>query len=70
VRARKKGSAGIGDAPVFAGDPAPQQLTAPCRKYSGRLHHPIEQGTYRDFQAVFSAFIAVEPTNSSWRLQI
>jgi hypothetical protein len=23
---------------VCAGDPAPQQLTAPCRKYSGRLH--------------------------------
>ena len=32
---------------VFAGDPAPQQLTAPCRKYSGRLHHPIEQVVYR-----------------------
>src|SRR4051812_17471474 len=30
----------------FAGDPAPQQLTAPCRKYSGRLHQPIEQGAY------------------------
>src|SRR5262245_32404411 len=29
--------------PVFAGDPAPQQLTAPCRKYSGRLHPGIEQ---------------------------
>jgi hypothetical protein len=27
----------------FAGDPAPQQLTAPCRKYSGRPHHPLEQ---------------------------
>src|SRR5687767_10785051 len=33
--------------PVFASDPAPQQLTAPCRKYSGRLHHPIEQPVYR-----------------------
>ena len=33
----------------FAGDPAPQQLTAPCRKYSGRLHHPIEQAVYRVF---------------------
>ena len=32
---------------VFASDPAPQQLTAPCRKYSGRLHHPIEQPVYR-----------------------
>ena len=31
----------------FAGDPAPQQLTAPCRKYSGRLHLPIEQPVYR-----------------------
>ena len=30
-----------------AGDPAPQQLTAPCRKYSGRLHPPIEQVVYR-----------------------
>ena len=29
--------------PVFAGDPAPQQLTAPCRKYSGRLRPGIEQ---------------------------
>src|SRR3954447_26201289 len=35
------------DAPQrIAGDPAPQQLTAPCRKYSGRLHHSIEQGAY------------------------
>ena len=34
---------------VFAGDPAPQQLTAPCRKYSGRLHPPIEQAMYRWF---------------------
>jgi hypothetical protein len=34
---------------VFAGDPAPQQLTAPCRKYSGRSHPPIEQVTYRAF---------------------
>ena len=30
-----------------ASDPAPQQLTAPCRKYSGRLHHSIEQPVYR-----------------------
>jgi len=29
--------------PVFAGDPAPQQLTAPCRKYSGRLRPGVEQ---------------------------
>ena len=28
---------------VFAGDPAPQQLTAPCRKYSGRSHTRLEQ---------------------------
>src|SRR5262245_27743964 len=34
---------------VFAGDPAPQQLTAPCRKYSGRSHPPIEQAPYRRF---------------------
>src|SRR4051812_47263455 len=32
---------------VVAGDPAPQQLTAPCRKYSGRLHPPEEQAVYR-----------------------
>jgi carboxypeptidase family protein/TonB-dependent receptor-like protein len=31
---------------VIAGDPAPQQLTAPCRKYTGRLRHPLEQGAY------------------------
>src|SRR5215203_590297 len=31
----------------LASDPAPQQLTAPCRKYSGRLHHSIEQVVYR-----------------------
>ena len=44
---------------VFAGDPAPQQLTAPCRKYSGRLHLPIEQAVYPpnsfSFRAVFVA---------------
>ena len=33
----------------FADGPAPQQLTAPCRKYTDRQHHPIEQGTYRCF---------------------
>ena len=32
---------------VFASDPAPQQLTAPCRKYSGRLHSQLEQPVYR-----------------------
>src|SRR5262245_11396119 len=30
----------------FTSDPAPQQLTAPCRKCSGRQRHPIEQGAY------------------------
>ena len=30
----------------FANDPAPQQLTAPCRKYSGRSRHSMEQGAY------------------------
>src|SRR5436190_23493 len=45
---------------VFASDPAPQQLTAPCRKYSGRLRHPIEQRLYR---RLFPAFrrIVVRP---------
>jgi len=43
----KKGGTDMLDAPQrIAGDPAPQQLTAPCRKYSGRLHHSIEQGAY------------------------
>jgi hypothetical protein len=32
----------------FAGDPAPQQLTAPCRKYSGRSRPSTEQASYRD----------------------
>ena len=45
---KKKGaSPSLTMPPVFAGDPAPQQLTAPCRKYSGRLHHPTEQPVYR-----------------------
>jgi hypothetical protein len=38
----------------FAGDPAPQQLTAPCRKYSGRLHPPLEQVMYRSISLKFS----------------
>ena len=41
---------------VFARDPAPQQLTAPCRKYSGRLHLPIEQLVYRSRIADLLAF--------------
>lgn len=39
---------------VLRSDPAPQQLTAPCRKYSGRPHHPIEQGAYPLFFLEFS----------------
>jgi hypothetical protein len=42
---------------VIAGDPAPQQLTAPCRKYSGRLHPPIEQAVYRRFFLDFRRLI-------------
>ena len=38
---------------VVAGDPAPQQLTAPCRKYSGRLHPPLEQAVYRSISFCF-----------------
>jgi hypothetical protein len=57
----------------FAGDPAPQQLTAPCRKYSGRLHLPIEQVVYRSvFLVIESAFIGLapdEPTNLVIRLR-
>ena len=41
-----------------AGDPAPQQLTAPCRKYSGRSHPPIEQVVYRSFSWAFFVFVA------------
>ena len=48
--------------PVFAGDPAPQQLTAPCRKYSGRLHHPIEQVVYPLFSEEFHGFKIGEVT--------
>jgi hypothetical protein len=45
---KKRAVAIIDDCPaVVAGDPAPQQLTAPCRKYSGRLHPPSEQVMYR-----------------------
>ena len=41
---RKKGASPLLTMPpVFAGDPAPQQLTAPCRKYSGRSRPGIEQ---------------------------
>ena len=43
----------------FANDPAPQQLTAPCRKYTGRLHHPIEQGVYRWISLDFGESYAV-----------
>ena len=45
---------------VFARDPAPQQLTAPCRKYSGRLHHPIEQVVYPLFSSEFQQFVVCE----------
>ena len=41
-------------------DPAPQQLTAPCRKYSGRLHHSIEQGAY---PLVFLAVLRIVPAS-------
>jgi hypothetical protein len=44
---KKKGIAVMTMPRCFAGDPAPQQLTAPCRKYSGRLRAPIEQVVYR-----------------------
>ena len=49
LREQEKGHRHILTMPLrlVAGDPAPQQLTAPCRKYSGRLHPPIEQAVYR-----------------------
>jgi hypothetical protein len=46
---------------VFASDPAPQQLTAPCRKYSGRLHHPIEQPVYRPHRTDLQANPSILP---------
>jgi len=50
----KKGHRRYDDAlAVVAGDPAPQQLTAPCRKYSGRLHPPQEQAVYRSISCCF-----------------
>ena len=44
---------------MFAGDPAPQQLTAPCRKYSGRLRAPVEQVVYPRISLGFSRFEAL-----------
>jgi hypothetical protein len=60
---KKKGASPLLTMPlVFAGDPAPQQLTAPCRKYSGRLHPGIEQVVCLPvpggFPAVFIEFSA------------
>ena len=54
-RYKKKGHRQILTMPfaVVAGDPAPQQLTAPCRKYSGRLHPPLEQVVYRSISFRF-----------------
>ena len=54
----KKGHRHQDDAPGFAGDPAPQQLTAPCRKYSGRSHPPIEQAVYQRFFRISGYFVA------------
>jgi hypothetical protein len=58
---------------VIAGDPAPQQLTAPCRKYSGRLHHSIEQAAYPMISLDFPLFSAktwkssLTPVTKSYR---
>ena len=53
---------------MFASDPAPQQLTAPCRKYSGRLHHPLEQVVYPVFFSEFLQF-AVREGESAYRIR-
>ena len=45
---------------VFAGDPAPQQLTAPCRKYSGRSRPAVEQAVYPRFSSCFCARICFQ----------
>jgi hypothetical protein len=55
IEQEKKGIATM-TMPWFASDPAPQQLTAPCRKYSGRLHSPLEQAVYPPFFLTFSGF--------------
>jgi hypothetical protein len=54
--------------PRFASDPAPQQLTAPCRKYSGRLHSPIEQAVYPAFFLTFLELPAVSSTEIVLRI--
>jgi hypothetical protein len=45
----------------FAGDPAPQQLTAPCRKYQAALRHPVEQPVYRTRLRTFQRFSSMIP---------
>ncbi len=51
--------------PVFAGDPAPQQLTAPCRKYSGRLHPVIQQAVCLFVRRLFQRCFARPAISSS-----
>jgi hypothetical protein len=62
---KKKGIASIDDAPVFAGDPAPQQLTAPCRKYSGRQRPAIEQAVCLSFDGQFPSVFRASPSSRS-----
>jgi hypothetical protein len=45
------------DALVFAGDPAPQQLTAPCRKYQAACASQLSKRCTREFPDDFGLFL-------------
>jgi hypothetical protein len=46
---------------VFAGDPAPQQLTAPCRKYQAACILRLSKRCTGEFPAFFGLFQAITP---------
>jgi hypothetical protein len=49
------------DALVFAGDPAPQQLTAPCRKYQAACTSQLSKRCTREFPDDFGLFLHFGP---------
>ena len=46
---------------MFAGDPAPQQLTAPCRKYQAACILQLSKRCTGEFPAFFGLFQALTP---------
>ena len=46
---------------VFAGDPAPQQLTAPCRKYQAACVLQLSKRCTREFSEFFGLFQVLAP---------